>query len=98
MALLGPQKGLILAQKALFGPPEVRGEPGGPDLVPTTADWSNTIGHMASTHFGLVSALFWTPGAPKGPVLAPNVPFGDPEVPGGPPRTKFGPNCHRLLR
>ena len=30
-------------------------------MVPTTADWSNTIGHMATTHFGLISALFWGP-------------------------------------
>ena len=34
-------------------------------MVPTTADWSNTIGHMATTHFGLVSALFWAPWALK---------------------------------
>ena len=35
-----PKKGSFGPQKAFFGPPE-------PDLVPTAADWSNTIGHMA---------------------------------------------------
>ena len=69
----GPQKGSFWPQKALFGPPEVLGGLGGPDLVPTAADWSNGIGHMVTTHFGLLSALSW---APKGPVLAQNVPFG----------------------
>ena len=62
-------------------------------MVPTTADWSNTIGHMALTHFGLVSALFWTPGALKGPVLAP---FGDPEVPGGPLEDQIWLQCNYL--
>ena len=65
MALLGPKKGSFWPPKALFGPSEVLGELGGPDLVPTTADWSNTIVHMATTHIGLVSALFWAPWGPK---------------------------------
>ncbi len=65
-------------------------------MVPTTADWSNTIGHMASTHFGLVSALFWTPGALKGPVLAQNVPFGAPEVPGRPLEDQIWLQCNYL--
>ena len=75
----GPRKGSFWPQKALFGPPEVLGEPGGPDLVPTTADWSNAIGHMVTTHFGLVLALFWAPKrgpqrsqeGPRGPNLVP---------------------------
>ena len=75
----GPKKGSFWPQKALFGPPEVLGEPGGPDLVPTTADWSNAIGHMVTTHFGLVLALFWAPKrgpqrsqeGPRGPNLVP---------------------------
>ena len=53
-----PKRAHFGPKRPFLGPPEVLGEPGGPDLVPTTADWSNTIGHMASTHFGLVSALF----------------------------------------
>ena len=53
-----PKKGSFGPQKAFFGPPE-------PDLVPTAADWSNAIGHMVTTHFGLVSALFWAPWGPK---------------------------------
>ena len=36
-----------------------------PDLVPTAADWSNRIGHMVTTHFGLVLGLFWAPRNPK---------------------------------
>ena len=49
--------------------------PGGPDLVPTAADWSDKDVIIVTTHFGLVSGLS---GPPKGPVLAQNAPFGDP--------------------
>ena len=59
-----PKKGSFGPQKAFFGPPE-------PDLVPTAADWSNAIGHMVTTHFGLVSALFWAPWGPKRAIFGP---------------------------
>ena len=44
--------------------------PWGPDLVPTAADWSDWVGSMVTTHFGLVSGLFWSP-APQGPQKGP---------------------------
>ena len=72
-----PKKGSFGPQKAIFGPPE-------PDLVPTTTDWSNTIGNIATTHFGLISALFWTPLGPKRASFGPKCPFWGPR---GPRRT-----------
>ena len=56
-----PKRACFGPKQALFGPPLVLGEPEGPDLAPTAADWSNAIGHMVTTHFGLVLALFWAP-------------------------------------
>ena len=34
-------------------------DPQGPDLVPTATDWSDWVGIMVTTHFSLVSGLFW---------------------------------------
>ena len=39
--------------------------PGGPDLVPTSADWSAWAGLMVAIHFGLLSGLYWAPGGSK---------------------------------
>ena len=74
-----PKRACFGPKQALFGPPLVLGEPEGPDLAPTAADWSNAIGHMVTTHFGLVLALFWAPKrgpqrsqeGPRGPNLVP---------------------------
>ena len=76
----GPQKGSFWPQKALFGPPEIFGGPGGPDLVPTAADWSNRISHMVTTHFGLLTALSWAPRGPKRAGFGPKCPFLGPEI------------------
>ena len=37
----------------------------GPDLVPIAADWSEWVGVMVTTHFGLVLGLFLAPRGPK---------------------------------
>ena len=63
---------------SLLGVPEVLGGPRGPDLVPTAADWSDWVGIMVTTHFGLVMGLFWAPRAPKRTRF-------------GPKRTQIGP-------
>ena len=39
-------------------------------MVPIAADWSDWVGVMVTTHFGLVSDLFWAPRNPK------RTPFG----------------------
>ena len=36
-----------------------------PDLVPIAADWSDWVGVMVTTHFGLVLGLFLAPRGPK---------------------------------
>ena len=46
-----------------------------PDLVPTAADWSNRIGFMVTTHFGLVLGFFWAPRDPKRARFGPKCPF-----------------------
>ena len=46
-----------------------------PDLVPTAANWSNRIGHMVTTHFGLVLGFFWAPRDPKRARFGPKCPF-----------------------
>ena len=83
-----PKRARFGPKRPFFGPPEVLRGPGGPDLVPTTADWSSGIGHMVTTHFGLVSALFWAPRGPKRAIFGPKCPFWWPqrsqEGPGGP--------------
>ena len=37
----------------------------GPVLVPIAANWSDWVGVMVTTHFGLVLGLFWVPRGPK---------------------------------
>ena len=59
--------------------------PGGPDLVPTAADWSDRDVIIVTTHFGLVLGLFC---APKRARFGPKCPFWRPrrssEGPRGP--------------
>ena len=64
-------------KRARFGPkcPFWRSQrssegPQGPDLVPTATDWSDWAGIMVTTHFGLVSGLFWATRDPKRAFLA----------------------------
>ena len=49
----------------------------GPDLVPTATDWSDWAGIMVTTHFGLVSGLFWATRDPKRAFLASKRPQND---------------------
>ena len=51
--------------------------PEGPDLVPTATDWSDWVGIMVTTHFGLVSGLFWATRDPKRAFLASKRPQND---------------------
>ena len=59
----------------------------GPDLVPITADWSDGVGVMVTTHFGLVLGLFLAPRDPKRARFGPQCHFWgswmDSEGPGG---------------
>ena len=67
---------------------KLRGPDLGPDLVPIAADWSNWVGVMVATHFGLVSGLFWAPRDPKRAHFGRKCPFWglrrDSEGPRGP--------------
>ena len=58
----GPQKGQIWPKMPLLGVPD---RPLRLDLVPTATDWSDWVGIMVTTHFGLVLGLFWAPRNPK---------------------------------
>ena len=78
IASLGPPKRPVLAQKGPFGGP---GHPVGSELVPTATGWSNWVGCIHIMCLGLIRDLCGTPGAPKGPALAPNGPFGGPMGP-----------------
>ena len=69
---LGPLNGPLLCSRApktaRFGPKrpfwgsqrDWKG-PGGPDLVPTAVNWSDWVGIMVTTHFGLILGRFWAP-------------------------------------
>ena len=62
--------------------------PRGPDLVPTAPNWSDWVGVMVTTHFGLVLGLIWAPRGPKRARFGPKRPFWgsqtDSKGPGGP--------------
>ena len=47
----------------------------GPDLVPIAADWSDWVGVMVTTHFGLVLGLFLAPRGLKRARFGPKCPF-----------------------
>ena len=83
--LYGPPRA---PKRARFGPerePHRDPEgPGGPDLVPTAANWSDRVGIMVTRHFDLVFGLFWAPRGPK------RVRFGPKRVRFGPKRAQIG--------
>ena len=70
----------------------------GLDLVPIAADWSDWVGVMVTTHFGLVLGLFLDH---QGPIKDPFWPkmslFEVLEVLGGPAGAIFGPNSLGLM-
>ena len=70
------QKGPFGPKRPCWGPHRVSEGPGGPDLVPIAANWSDWVKLMVTTHFGLLLGLFWAQGPPKGPFLAQKAPFG----------------------
>ena len=51
--------------------------PGGSDLVPTSTDQPAWAGLMVTTHFGLVSGLYWAPGGSKKARFGPKCPLLD---------------------
>ena len=71
-------------------------------MVLTAADWSNGIGHMVTTHFGLVSALFWAPRGPKRAIFGPKCPFWWPqrsqESPRGPNLVPTASSCSAWVK
>ena len=93
--LLGPLLHSRAPKRARFGPerpfwgsPRVLEGPRGPDLVPTAPNWSDWVGVMVTTHFGLVLGLLWAPRGPKRARFGPKCPFWGPwrslEGPRGP--------------
>ena len=77
-AHFGPERPFWWPRRSSVGP-------GGPDLVPTAADWSDRDVIIVTTHFGLVLGLFC---APKRARFGPKCPFWRPrrssEGPRGP--------------
>ena len=90
--LLGPLLHSRAPKRARFGPerpfwgsPRVLEGPRGPDLVPTAPNWSDWVGVMVTTHFGLVLGLIRAPRGPKRARFGPERPFwGSPRVLKGP--------------
>ena len=87
---LGPLNGPLLhsraPKKARFGPKSPfwgswrsSEGPQGPDLVPTAANWSDWVGVMVTTHFGLVLGLFWVPRDTKRARFGPKMPLFGPK-------------------
>ena len=75
---MGPFRYPQGAQKGPFGPKqtlELLSAPEEADLVPTSADWSDWVEIMVTTHFGLVSGLFWAPRDSKRARFGPKCPF-----------------------
>ena len=68
----GPYKTLWGPQKALLGAPEVLGGLRGTRFGPNCHRF---VGLVITTHFGLVSGLFWAPRGPKRVRFGPKCPF-----------------------
>ena len=47
-------------------------------MVPTAANWSDWVGVMVTSHFGLVLGLLWAPRGPKRARFGPKMPFWGP--------------------
>ena len=60
-----PKRARFGPERAFWGPHRDPEGPGGPDLVPTAANWSDRVGIMVTRHFDLVFGLFRAPRAPK---------------------------------
>ena len=53
-----PKRACFGHKMPFWGPRRSSVGPGGPDVVPTSADWSAWDGLMATIRFGLVSGLY----------------------------------------
>ena len=84
----GPKRARFGPERPFWGSPRVFEGPRGPDLVPTVASWSDWVGVMVTTHFGLVLGLLWAPRGPKRARFGPKMHFWGPwrswEGPRGP--------------
>ena len=77
---LGPQKGQFWPQMSLLGTQRSQEGPRGQNLVLTATGCSARVKLMVTTHFDLVSALFWAPRGPKRASFGPKCPFLGPEI------------------
>ena len=73
-----PKRARFGPKRPFLGPLRSSEGLGDPDLVPTVADWSNRIGHMVTTRFGLLSALSWAHRDPKRTSFGLKCPFWGP--------------------
>ena len=64
--------------KCPLGPQRSQEGPRGPNLVLTATGCSAWVKLMVTTHFGLVSAIFWAPMGPKRASFGPKCPFWGP--------------------
>ena len=71
----GPKRAHFGPKCPFWGPQQSSDSPGGPDLVPTTTGWSDRVGLMVITHFGLILGLFVVTRGYKGPLFGPKCPF-----------------------
>ena len=95
----GPKRACFGPKMHFWGPWRSWEGPRGPDSVPTAANWSDWIGVMVTTHFGLVLDLLWAPRAPKRACFGPKRPsWGSSRDSEAPPWARFGPNCRQLVR
>ena len=72
---LGPQKGQFWPQMSLLGTQRSQEGPRGQNLVLTATACSARVKLMVTTHFDLVSALFWAPRGPKRASFGPKCSF-----------------------
>ena len=77
---LGPQKGQFWPQMSLLGTQRSQEGPRGQNLVLTATGCSARVKLMVTTHFDLVSALFWAPRGPKRASFGPKCSFLGPEI------------------
>ena len=62
-----PKRARFGPERTFWGPYRDTEDPGGPDLVPSAANWSDYVGIMVTRHFYLVFGVFRlrAPRAPK---------------------------------
>ena len=80
LAPWGPKRASFGPKCPFWGPQRSQEGPRGQNLVLTATGCSARVKLMVTTHFGLVSVLFWAPRGPKRASFGPKCPFLGPEI------------------